>query len=480
MQFNYRWHLEATKVEPIPYDLIWLFVQSNQGRQTKSEHRPTLDAFYLLWLQFYLTFIAPNPRPWHTLTPTDKQEFKTTVLHQLKMDESAIKTVCGIRNFRILLASVRWLNIPYGLFAYHRRHHLDPGAVWQEQRATGIPIDIDEVRHKSVTQPRCALIFVHGGAYCFRVEQTWRLLCAHYSKCVQASVFIPFYRLAPENAFPAALDDIVNTYLWLIAPVAQGGQGFHSNQVALIGESAGAGAVSAFCLRLQSLIQDENQPKPFAVHQPACVYLKSPWVDLTCASANIEHMDHPFLDDIEALIDLTTSSPNSWTRNHLKDILHPPVWPFDLSSNYAYGLTASSAHRDPARLREPWISPFFAQSHLLAESMPPVLVQLGSEEALFDEGVVFAKRLFQARQRHRENGKWRRDQSPPFRIHYIDWNKDKSHCKDNGEDLEQIRCEVYARMSHVFQLFWTLRYPPSIQAVQNGCTFMNKHLYKDY
>jgi monoterpene epsilon-lactone hydrolase len=86
-------------------------------------------------------------------------------------------------------------------------------------------------------------------------------------KC-KADVFVPIYRLAPEHAFPCAIDDSVQCYQWLLA------QGIKASNIILAGDSAGADLVMATALQ----IKDKNLPKP------AGLVLLSPWVDLTLAN----------------------------------------------------------------------------------------------------------------------------------------------------------------------------------------------------
>lgn len=119
---------------------------------------------------------------------------------------------------------------------------------------------------------RGAVLYLHGGGYTagdlpyslgfastLAAETSRRVLCAAY-------------RLAPENPFPAALDDAVAAYRYLLE------QGYGGEDIALCGESAGGGLVLCLCLKLREL----------GLPLPACLICISPWTDLTLSGESIE------------------------------------------------------------------------------------------------------------------------------------------------------------------------------------------------
>lgn len=148
------------------------------------------------------------------------------------------------------------------------------------------------------------------------------------------------YRLAPEHPFPAALEDSMAVYQWLIS--REGGKCLPS-EVAIAGDSAGGG------LTMATLLQIKNLGLP----QPACAVGLSPWVDLTLSSA-------------------------SWEENAQFDYLPKP--------GAVKFVQAYAQAEDP---RNPLISPLFGDF----KGLPPVLIQVGDAEALRDEGIALAEKV---------------------------------------------------------------------------------------
>src|SRR5436190_16349234 len=114
-----------------------------------------------------------------------------------------------------------------------------------------------------------AVLYLHGGGYVIGSPRSHRHLAASIGGAAKVSVLLPEYRLAPECPFPAAVDDAVAAYRWLldrkIAP----------SRLVIAGDSAGGGLTVATLLALR----DARVPLPAA---GICI---SPWVDLTCAGA---------------------------------------------------------------------------------------------------------------------------------------------------------------------------------------------------
>jgi len=115
------------------------------------------------------------------------------------------------------------------------------------------------------------LLFLHGGGYVIGIDMHDGLL-GHLALSAGAEVVAPDYRLAPENPYPAALDDALSAYEGLLA------KGVAPDDIAVGGDSSGGGLTLALLMRLR----DENKPLP------RCGVLLSPWTDLTCSGASYE------------------------------------------------------------------------------------------------------------------------------------------------------------------------------------------------
>ena len=188
---------------------------------------------------------------------------------------------------------------------------------------------------------RGLLLYLHGGAYVQGSVKTHRALATRLALASGASCLIIDYRLAPEHAFPAALDDAlaVCTALRSMRPDAA---------LAVAGDSAGAGLALALALRLR----DENRPNV------AALALMSPWTDLTLSNET-----HRTLASVDPFF------PNT-------DPLR----------------FAAAAYAGSTDLRHPYVSPLFAED---LRGLPLTLIHVGDREALLDDARLLAERMQQ-------------------------------------------------------------------------------------
>ena len=181
------------------------------------------------------------------------------------------------------------------------------------------------------------VLHLHGGAFVMGSSATVAPVAAPLARAVGMPVFAPDYRLAPEHPFPAAVEDTVAAYRWLLET------GADPRTVVISGDSAGGGLAVAGVIALR----DRGLPRPAAV---VCL---SPWVDLTLTAPSI---------DARAELDPQVG----------RDFLQ------DSARHYLAG-------HDP---RDPLASPVFAD----LSGLPPLLIHVGGDEALLDD----AHRLEQA------------------------------------------------------------------------------------
>lgn len=113
--------------------------------------------------------------------------------------------------------------------------------------------------------PDSVLLYFHGGGYVSGSAKVHRPITSTLARMIGCRVFSSDYRLAPEHPCPAAADDALKSYHWLLK------QGFKPQNIALAGDSAGGGLVFTTLVRLR----DQGAPLP------ACAAGISPWVDLS-------------------------------------------------------------------------------------------------------------------------------------------------------------------------------------------------------
>jgi|CXWL01.1.fsa_nt_gi acetyl esterase/lipase len=190
-------------------------------------------------------------------------------------------------------------------------------------------------------RPERTLLFFHGGGYASGSLATHRALVARLARAVPARALQVAYRLAPEHPFPAALEDALAAYRWLL------GQGHDPATLALGGDSAGGG----LALALLCALRDAGEALP------AVFFALSPWTDLTHTGESI--VSRAELDPL-------------FSRDSLELMA---------------GLYAGDHPR-----RHPGISPLFAD----LRGLPPTLLQVGTAEILHDDSSRLARRLERA------------------------------------------------------------------------------------
>lgn len=184
--------------------------------------------------------------------------------------------------------------------------------------------------------PDKVLLYTIGGGYVSGSCQDHRAIVARIAKSSGVKVLLAEHRLAPEHPFPAALEDSVNAYRWLLA------QGILPSNIMIIGESAGGG----LCLATLLALRDQEIPLP------AAAVALSPWTDLKLTGDSYR---------TNAKVCLSPEGMNS------------------VCSKYYVG------DNDPCL---PWISPLYGELH----GLPPLLIYAGGDETLLDDSIRFAEK----------------------------------------------------------------------------------------
>ena len=137
--------------------------------------------------------------------------------------------------------------------------------------AGGVPAD--EIQPAGLVTRR-VILYLHGGGYVLGSSRSHRSLAQRIAFEARARVVLPDYRLAPEHVFPAAVDDALASYRWLLSA------GVEPERIAVAGDSAGAGLLLALLVSLRDA----------GVPLPACAVLLSPFADLECRGESYERL----------------------------------------------------------------------------------------------------------------------------------------------------------------------------------------------
>jgi monoterpene epsilon-lactone hydrolase len=181
-----------------------------------------------------------------------------------------------------------------------------------------------------------AILYFHGGGFRLGSVTSHRDLMAQIALAGGCRVLAINYRLAPEHRFPAALDDALAAYGWMLD------RGLKSENVAFAGDSAGGNLVLAAMLALR----ERGLPLPVSA------VLMSPWTDLAATGSS-------YVSRAEA------------------DPIHQRSMILALAKNYLGG------QGDPY---DPLVSPLYAD----LAGLPPLLIQVGDRETVLDDSVMFA------------------------------------------------------------------------------------------
>ncbi|KAL0073683.1 alpha/beta hydrolase fold-domain-containing protein [Phycomyces blakesleeanus] len=194
------------------------------------------------------------------------------------------------------------------------------------------------------------ILYIHGGGFYSMSAQTHRSVTCALSKVTKRRVFAVNYRLSPENRFPAALCDVVQSYLNLINGSSQGS--FDPKNIFVAGDSTGAG----LCLAMMLYLRDHGVPCPEGA------ILLSPCVDLTYRHSvwNETVVNNVFVP-----------------RSEIPGTLNPAIHYLGPDDLHRFG-------------RHPYVSPLYADHF---EHLPPLLIQSGAVESLQTEITELVYRL---------------------------------------------------------------------------------------
>ncbi len=203
------------------------------------------------------------------------------------------------------------------------------------------PVDAGGVDAEWVVPPHAksnrVLMYLHGGGYIMCSARFHRGLVARLARAAGVRALNVDYRLAPEDPFPAAVDDATSAYHWLIV------NGLKPDQIVVAGDSAGGGLTLATLVKLR----DAGVPLPSAA---VCI---SPWVDLAMTGDTMS----------------TKSDADPYMQRELLQFM---------ARNYL-------GDENP---RNPLASPLYAD----LRGLPPLLIHVGTAETLLSDATRITER----------------------------------------------------------------------------------------
>ena len=270
------------------------------------------------------------------------------------------------------------------------------------------------------------ILYLHGGGYTCGGLDYSKGFGSTLAADSGTRVFSAAYRLAPECPFPAALDDALTAYQYLLK------KGYDSRKITLCGESAGGGLCYCLCLRLRQ----EQLP------MPGGIIAISPWTDLT-------------------------ASGPSYEQNKEAD----PSMSAHLLSYYADCYTKDR--------KNPMVSPLFGD----LEGMPPSLIFVGGDEIMLSDAQLLHKKLLENRCRSHLTvapGLWHGYLLYPLKENekdYVAINQFLNKYMSEENKLRWVKLDNAAKIypaarrrnwSNVFRLSATLKEPVDVPVLQSA------------
>ncbi len=222
------------------------------------------------------------------------------------------------------------------------------------------------------------ILYCHGGGYSTGSSLYARTLTTKLAASTSMDVLCFDYRLAPENPYPAAVQDAMQVWDYLML------LGYGARDVILAGDSAGGNLALSLCLQLKA--QGRLMPRGLV--------LMSPWTDLTASGKS-----HVVKAEIDPVLN----------ASYLEQMIE----------NYALGQD----------LTDPLISPLFGDY----EGFPPTYIQVGSNEILQDDAVMLYKKLLKVNVSVKMDvfkGMWHVFQMSPFKTAYEAMDKNAEFIYD--------------------------------------------------
>ncbi|CAB5180070.1 unnamed protein product [Rhizophagus irregularis] len=318
---------------------------------------------------------------------------------------------------------------------------------WKDLKDDGIisewiQVPNDEWEKREI---RKTILYLHGGGYYCCGKSSCRNNTSSLAKKVNARVLVIDYRLAPQNQFPAGLQDALAAYLYLLNPPKDAGfEPLNPKNIVFSGESAGGGLSMALGLA----IRDAGLPSC------AGIIGWSPWVDLTVSTPSI--LDDECCDFLpkpserfvpkESQVEIEyKEKAAALTAKIKKQNIGPKIWHDSFDRPGRIQMYAPNEG-----LAIPYVSPMLAES---LGGLPPLLLVAGDSERLRDEAIYLAHRS-----------------AEPAKYKGPSYNAGKFE-KSPFQAPTNTTLEIYEEMPHVFQV---MDHASTTKSYERTVEFINK------
>ena len=205
----------------------------------------------------------------------------------------------------------------------------------------GEHIDIKEIMPENPSD--IAILMLHGGGFGYKTSPGQFLFACEYASALNCRVFLPDYHLLPDHPFPAAYEDVILTYQYMVDHATE--LSVNPNKIIVLGDSAGGALAANVC----------NTAEAKGLPRPMCQVLIYPVTD---DEMNTESMMR------------FTDTPLWNAKNNHK------MWPM-----YLKGVTD-----EQRRIAVPVKNP-------LPQTLPPTYIETAEFDCLHDEGLAYAKHI---------------------------------------------------------------------------------------
>ncbi len=262
------------------------------------------------------------------------------------------------------------------------------------------------------------ILYLHGGGYTAGNLDYARGIGSIFAANCGIRVMSVAYRLAPENTYPAALDDAFKMYCHLLSC------GYSHDRILLCGDSAGGGLCYSLCLKLRDQCR----------LMPAGIIALSPWSDLTSSGESYK---------------LNKKSDPSMTVERLRFFADCYLYGTSCEDGEQFVKNNSDMEADTIKKQNPYISPLFGD----LKGMPPSVIFVGGDEIMLDDSVLLHKKLLESgavSELHIATGMWHGYVLYCLKEFKSDFDKIRRFIKANIPNQKKLRWMTLDNAAKIF------------------------------